>query len=163
MRIKVDGRVAVARWCGLAPTLGVEEYCYTFDANGLIFAPTSEVGAPTESVGAATINTFKLYAPLVGETLEPLRATIASSELLPTTFDFARQLASLGSPVSSIVIHDGEVDMYLASGTRVTYVLGDGQNAYTALVSARSNINLIDGSLDYVDLRFGGKVYTKRR
>ncbi|MDO8566972.1 MAG: hypothetical protein Q7R58_02365, partial [bacterium] len=62
-----------------------------------------------------------------------------------------------------IVIHDGEVDNNLASGTRITYVLGREQDAFTALVSARENFNLADGSVDYVDLRFDGKVYLKKK
>ena len=78
-------------------------------------------------------------------------------------FDFARELATLGSPTTRIAIHDGEVNDYLASGTRVTYVLGHEQDAFTALVSARENLNLSDGSLEYVDLRFDGKVYVKRK
>ena len=51
----------------------------------------------------------------------------------------------------------------LVLGTRVTYVLGDEQNAFTALTSARDDLNLADGSLEYVDLRFDGKVYLKKK
>ena len=40
---------------------------------------------------------------------------------------------------------------------------GQEEEAYTALTSARANINLVSGALDYVDLRFPGKVYTKKR
>ena len=155
LSIKVTNRTAITRWCGLAPTVGVEEYCYVFDANGVIFAAAAST---TE-----TINPFKLYAPLAASTSEPLGATISNAEDLPATFDFARQLGTLGSPASSVVIHDGEVSDYLYSGTRVTYVLGNEQNAFTALVSARDTFNLTDGSLIYVDLRFDGKVYLKKK
>jgi|SRR3989344_3029371 len=153
--IKVDYRVPVARWCGLSPTAGVDEYCYVFDSSGVIF---SIVSTTTQ-----TINTFRLYAPLVGENLEPLRATVLHTEKLPAIFDFARQLSTFGSPVTSIIIRDGEVDDILKSGTRLTYVLGREQDAFTALVSARDNLNLSDGSVDYIDLRFDGKVYLKKK
>ena len=155
LTIKIDERAAIARWCGLAHTEGVEEYCYFFDAKGYVFAPAATT--------TQAINPFGLYAPLVGETLEPLGATIANANKLPSTFDFARQLGTLGSPVERIVIRDDEVDQHLASGTRVTYVLDDEQNAFTALVSARDSLNLADGSLEYVDLRFGGKMYVKKK
>lgn len=148
-------RAAVARWCGLAPTPDVEEYCYVFDANGFVFAASATT---TE-----TLNPFALYAPLEGETLEPLRATLAHAERIPTIFDFARQLGARGSPVARVVIRGDEVDAALLSGTRVTYVLGNEQNAFAALVSADENFNLADGSVDYVDLRFDGKVYVKRK
>lgn len=158
LSIKPSERVAIAKWCGLAPTPlggahGSDEYCYVFDANGYIFAPYAS--------STPTINTFTLYAPLSSTTEEPLRAILANVYQLPATFDFARQLGAFGSPVARIVIRGDEVDQFLASGTRVTYVLGDEQNAYTALVSAKDQLNLADGSLEYVDLRFDGKVYSK--
>lgn len=158
LSIKPSERVAIAKWCGLSPTPpggdhGSDEYCYVFDANGYVFAPASASSTP--------INAFTLYAPLASNTEEPLRATLANVYQLPATFDFARQLGAFGSPVDRIVIRGDEVDQMLASGTRVTYVLGDEQNAYTALVSAKDDLNLADGSLEYVDLRFDGKVYSK--
>lgn len=153
--IKISIRTPVARWCGLAPTPDADEYCYVFDANGYIF----EAAASTTQA----VNSFMVYAPLVGGTEEPLRATIANSEALPHVFDLARQLGTLGSPVARVVIREDEVDDILASGTRITYVLGREQEAYTALVSAQPNLNLSDGSIDYVDLRFGGKVYLKKK
>jgi hypothetical protein len=164
LSIKVSDRVPIARWCGLAPTIGVDAYCYVFDASGFIFA------AATTS--AQTINSFTLYAPLEGETLgrsptgerqEPLRANIAHANNLPALFDFARQLDTFGSSVTHIILHNDEVNDYLTSGTRVTYLLGNEQNAFTALVSARDNFNLADGSVDYIDLRFDGKMYLKRK
>jgi len=152
--ITATTRAPLARWCGLAPTSGVEEYCYVFDASGYIFAPYA---SSTE-----TINAFRVYAPLVDDTLEPLRATLSHIEALPATFDFARQLDTLGTLVTHLVFRNDEVDTYLTSGTRITYVIGSEQQAFTALTSAKENMNLSDGSIEYVDLRFDGKVYLKR-
>jgi len=95
--------------------------------------------------------------------VESIGMTLPNAMAFPSAFNFARQLSSFGSPVSSIVFRADEVDEYLASGTRVTYLLGDEQNAFTALASARDNFNLADGSIQYVDLRFGGKVYVKKK
>jgi len=182
LSIKVDMRVPVGRWCGVSrfdlnassSRSNLNADCYVFDADGFIYALSAST---TE-----TLNPFVLYAPLdsargeppVVSEVEPLRATIANADELPSAFDFARQLATFGSPVTTIAIHDGEVDMYLSSGlpstksdlvlgTRVTHVLGDEQNAFTALTSAKEKFNLADGSVDYVDLRFDGRVYLKRR
>lgn len=153
--IKTNDRTPIARWCGLAPADGVEEYCYVFDSIGYIFA--------TASSSTQAVNSFTLYTALVGETLEPFRATIADAEKLPRTFDLARQLNTLGSQVTRVVVRTDEVDDYLASGTRITYVLGHEQAAFTALISSRDNFNLADGSVDYIDLRFDGKVYLKNK
>lgn len=153
--IKVDYRVPIARWCGLSPTAGSDEYCYVFDSSGVIFSAFSTT--------TQTINTFKLYAPLADGTLEPLRATILHTEKLPAVFDFVRQLSTMGSPAVSVVIHGDEVDSLLENGTRVTYVLGNERNAFTALVSAGERLDLSSGSVDYIDLRFDGKVYLKKK
>lgn len=158
--IKTTDRAPIARWCGLAPTVGVDEYCYVFDASGVLYAASSIEGASS----TPTINSFRLYAPLEGNTLEPLRATLAHAKLLPGVFDLARQLTNFGTSVTSIVINaNEEVTDYLTSGTYITYVLGHEQNAFTALVSAKDNFNLADGSIEYIDLRFDGKVYLKKK
>lgn len=158
LSVRTDPRTSVAHWCGtiLESTSTVSRAnCYVFDSSGFIFAPTA--------TSTETINPISVYAPLQSGVGEPLRATIANADKLSASFDFARQLGTLGSPVSIIVFHEGEVDQYLLSGTRISYVLGNEQNAYTALHSARTSLNLSDGSLLYVDLRFDGKVYLKRK
>lgn len=166
LSIRINNRVPIARWCGLSPTPaevatssasahGSVEYCYVFDASGFIFAPYA--------TSTETINAARLYASLSGDTLEPLRATVVHANDLPPVFDFARLLGTFGSPVTSIVLRGDEVDAHLKSGTRITYVLGNEQNAFTALKSAQQNMNLADGSVEYVDLRFSGKVYVKKK
>jgi hypothetical protein len=161
LSIRVDMRTPIARWCGTSldatssPRSNLGTDCYVFDASGFIFT--------SASTSTQTVNKFTVYAPLEGTTSGPLRTTIAQVEKLPAAFDLARQLGTFGSPVFSIVFRDDEVDMYLESNTRVTYVLGNEQHAFTALTSARANLNVSDGSLIYVDLRFDGKVYLKRK
>lgn len=160
LSVRTDPRTAVAHWCGtvfggVSTSTESQSTCYVFDSSGFIFAHTA--------TSTETINPISVYASLQGDVVEPLRATIASADKLSASFDFARQLGTLGSSVSTIVFHEGEVDQYLLSGTRISYVLGNEQNAYTALRSARATLNLSDGSLLYVDLRFDGKVYLKRK
>lgn len=151
-------RVPAARWCGLSKTPeAVPEYCYFFDASGFIFASADT--APSTS----PLHPFTIYGKLAGDTEEPLRATLADAHLLPAIFDFARQLSVLGGTVTSITIRGDEVDCGLASGTRITYVRGEEEQAFAALTSAKNNLNLSDGSIDYADLRFEGKVYVKRK
>ena len=171
--IRPSERVPIARWCASTSSTSSGQAnspqvasssntCYVFDAGGYVFAVVSTT--------TQTINTFVLYAPLTGDTLEPLpagrqalRATIAHANKIPTVFDFARKLGTLGSPATQVVIREDEVDTYLTSGTRITHILGRENDAFTALVSARDNLNLADGSIEYVDLRFEGRVYLKRK
>ena len=165
LTLRVSKRTAAGRWCGAIytpPPVDVEftPYCYFFDPSGFIY-----VAAPPEVI-EGTLNPFRVYAPLVGNTqeppvvngVEPLRATIARAHQLPDTFNFARQFSA-----QAVVIRGDEVDIILDSGTRVTYVLGREEDANSALWSAHANLNLVNGSIDYIDLRFPGKVYVKRQ
>jgi len=151
LSINVAYRVPVARWCGSTfATSSPSGDCYLFDANGFIFSTTSAM---------TPINSFRIFEPINNS---PIGSTLPNALAFPAAFNFARQLTTFGSPVSSIVFRTDEVDDYLASGTRVTYVLGDEQDAFTALASARANFNLADGSGQYVDLRFDGKINVKK-
>lgn len=159
LTIKIDNRIPVARWCGsdaekdLRSNL-VASGCYLFDVKGYIFA--------TAATTTQTINPFVVYESLENAN-RIIGVTLPNAQEFPSAFDFARQIGTFGGKVSSIVFTNGEVNQYLASGTRITYVMGNEQNAFTALVSAKSNLNLTDGSIEYVDLRFDGKVYVKKK
>lgn len=159
LSVKVDYRVPVARWCGgpenlsFGTTTQAAAICYDFDASGFLYVPGASDSAP--------LNTFTVYEALMGTTT-PVGAVLPHATQFPDAFDFARNLINFGSSVRTVVFRGDEVDDYLASGTRVTYVLGGEQDAYAALVSARADLNLSDGSIAYVDLRFPGKVYLKR-
>lgn len=154
--LKMDYRIPVARWCGASPIAArfdLAEECFVFDSNGFIYASTTDT---------QLVNPFVLYEPLA-QASEPIGMTLPHADKMPATFDFARQLDTLGSPVSHVVLREDEVDDILESGTRITYVLGHERDAFTALVSARDNMNLANGSIEYVDLRFDGKVYLKKK
>ena len=170
LSVKVDYRVPIARWCGATPPALIASSteprsvagCDVFDADGFVYASTSD---------ERPLNDFLLYEPLVPDqsgrsstsTGAIIGVTLPHAAALPSVFDFARQLITFGSPVTAVVLREDEVDDYLASGTRITYVLGNEENAFTALASARADFNLADGSLEYVDLRFPGKMYLKKR
>ncbi|HQT83202.1 MAG TPA: hypothetical protein PLW99_03575 [Candidatus Paceibacterota bacterium] len=162
LSIRVDERVPIARWCGAPPdsssapatsTPAVAD-CYLFDASGFVYATSTSDVRP--------VNSFILYEGSATSS-EPVGETLPDAAKLPAAFDFARQLAPFGSPATSVVITNDEVRDYLASGTYLTYVLGDEQHAYAALSSAQADFNLADGSVDYLDLRFDGKVYLKKK
>lgn len=169
--IKVDYRTPVARWCGVPPDASSSDAslaavvmatasstsatsCYLFDASGFVYATTTS---------SASVNNFAVYESL-SQTGDPVGTVLPNAGMLPSAFDFARQLSAFGTTVVAVVFNDNnEVDDYLASGTRIMYVLGSEQDAYTALLSAKADTNLADGSIDYVDLRFPGKVYLKKK
>jgi len=161
LSIKINDRVPVARWCGerfdlnaTSSRSNLNADCYLFDASGFVYATTSGAIQP--------VNSFIVYESPAHES-EPIGSTLPHAVKFPAAFDFARQLDTFGSPVSSVVFREDEVDDFLSSGTRITYVLGHERNAFTALMSAREGFNLADGSVEYVDLRFDGKMYLKKK
>ncbi len=163
LTIRVTTRVPIARWCPeevseimgtSTPEAAPRADCYFFDDQGLLYATTTD---------AVPVNSFSVHAPLpTGETT-PRGQTLPQAEQLPSVFNFAREIAQFGSLVQTVSIEEQEVALKLESGTRVRYVLGQEEQAFSALVSAKQNLNLRDGSLEYIDLRFEGKVYLKRR
>lgn len=167
LSIKIDSRAPIARWCGNPPSQPLlatstpksVEKCYLFDASGFVYATTS-MEAPMRS-----FIVYESLTPSEGQASSTsiIGMTLPNAEKFPDAFDFARQLSLLGSPVVSIVFHDGEIDQHLENGVRVSYVMGNEQNAFNALASARANFNSSDNSLEYIDLRFPGKVYLKRK
>ncbi len=178
--IKITERVPVARWCGVAYT-SVASQCYLFDPDGYLYATSSEQFTTATSSAAtsteanatetdAPLNSFVVFAPVVStagaapaDGSVPLGDSVSNASQLPAAFDFAREVALLGSPVVAVAFRADEVDDYLASGTYLTYVLGSEHDAYAALISAEGDYNLADGSLLYLDLRFPGKIYLKKK
>ncbi len=190
LSIKVDDRTPVARWCGSSSattspastplseaSLTASGDCYLFDASGFLYATATEPFSPAGPASSSsppepnpdqTLTPFVLFDALPNASSGPVGETLRDADRIPAIFDFARQVGSLGPAVKTIVIRGDEADFFLTapaqglSGPRITYLLGDEQNALNALVSAKGQLNLSDPTLEYVDLRFSGKIYFKR-
>lgn len=163
LTIRVTTRVPIARWCpeevlavgsSSTPEALAHTNCYFFDDQGLLYGTTTDTDP---------VNSFVVQVPLPQGQATPRGQTLPEAERLPSVFNLAREVAQFGSLVRSVSISQPEVGLVLESGTRLRYLLGQEQQAFTALVSAKQSLNLADGSLEYVDLRFEGKVYLKRR
>ena len=158
-------REAAITWCGASypPVQEVAsstqpETCYSADAQGIIFAPLSDAVASSSDA-------LRVYDPLSGgmsSTASPLGQTIAQASYIPNALQFVKAIKSLGVPIVSLVIRGDEADLYAQSGTRITYVLGQEEVTAQTAESAFPSLNLNDGSLEYVDLRFAGKAYFKK-
>lgn len=163
--LKTSERVSAFWWCGTPGNLSaLEGSCYEADVEGLVFSPAVEVSAQMASTSAPS-DTLRVYADL--DTAEagdsyPLRARVLGAEKLPDILRFARAIKSLGIPIASVAIRGDEADLFVPPSTRITYVVGHEQAAAKSAEAAFKSLNLVDGSLIYVDLRFDGKVYLKR-
>ncbi len=156
--VKGTPRAEILRWCGTLETPVTP--CYQTDAQGFVFAQA--LAGDHE----ATSSILSLYAPLTPApegTTPPVGSTIAAHEALPALIQFIKTIRGLGVDVVSVVIRGDEADLYTRAGTRITYVLGREQQAAGLAASGFSSLNLNDGSLLYVDLRFDSKLFFKKK
>ena len=129
--------------------------CYDTDAQGDVYALDN--GAPSD--------TLRIYDSLASTSIastSPLGEDISEANMIPNALQFVKVIKGLGVSVVALVIRGDEADLYAQSGTRVTYVLGTEEATAHVAESAFPDLNLNDGSLDYVDLRFAGKLYFKK-
>jgi hypothetical protein len=141
-------------WCGESPD-ALDLACWQADADGMIFA-SADPGAPAD---------LKVFAAVTASSQDPfpIRAKVGRSDALPITLQAVKALRGLGADVASLAFRDDEVDLRTRAGTRITYVLGREDAALTLAQSGLKDLNLNDGSVEYVDLRFENKLFVKRR
>jgi hypothetical protein len=161
LTISGSERTAAFYWCGSSP----EEFtadvsaCYESDIDGLIFAEAPVGDAST------TDAMLRIYAPLdAGSSTSPypLRYTVEGASYLPQLLSFEKEIQALGAPVLAIAIRDDEATLIITPTTVVKYVLGHEAAALELAKATFPTLDLLGGSIEYVDLRFEGKVYVKR-
>lgn len=152
-------RASVVWWCGVSAGQPAGK-CYEADAQGLIFKEVVFQG------DVASSSMLSLYAPLQTEveaTSSYVGNTIKDHASLPSLLQFVKAMRTLGANVVSVSLRGDEADLYTYAGTRITYVIGREKQAADLASSAFSTLNLNDGSLLYVDLRFESKVFFKKQ
>lgn len=159
LRLEGRPRVAAFHWCGSPESLAAEDAtCYEADAEGLIFVP-----APSDASSTPMLHVYAELDTASSTGAEPiLKARVKGAEHLPDILRFVRSLGSLGVSAASIAIRGDEADIFVAPATRITYVVGHEKEAEKSAKAALPKLNLKDGSIIYVDLRFDGKIYLKR-
>lgn len=153
-------RMSAFVWC--APILPVTDdsdlfSCYDVDAQGLIFKENFDQNTAT--------STLHIFAGLEGDSLRiegsPVGMRVAHAEVVPPALLFVKTMKQLGIPVESVTLRGDEADLRVGS-TRITYVLGKEAEAAQLAVSVLPQLNLTDGSVEYLDLRFVTKAYIKK-
>ena len=154
----VSERIPHALWCGEnRPEGDLTVQCYFMDADGYIY---TEAPAFTGDVY------LRFYGPLTsGEPIGQLYLPSSRFQEFQTLF---ADLGGKGVQVAEFVlVGEGSYEMYLEDGTKVLF--SDGQSLariFDNLLSVLSSKELQDRellNLEYIDLRFGNKVYFKER
>lgn len=155
LSVTVFPRVAAFTWCGAA--IEFPQPCFLADSEGLLF---EEAASSTESL-------LTFYAPLEDgvNTEHPLRGRVAGAmEKTPSVFQFIRTIGELGLSANAVVLRGDEADIYLrGTDTRITYVLGDEQGASALVAITLKNLSVPIESFEYIDVRFHGKAYFKKK
>ena len=125
------------------------------------------MGTTTATSSQPTATTLRLYAEIDSASStasSPLRSRMKDLSELPSILTFVKELKSLNLVPVSLAVRGDEADLFLPSKTRLTYVIGDEESALAlaSTLTTYSGVNMFDGSILYVDLRFPGKVYLKR-
>lgn len=161
LHLKGTGRQTAFYWCGeSADSFSVSSAsCYEADADGLVFA-RAEALAPDATSSSPML---RIYAPLEGGgTTYPLKGKVTGAGSLANLLKFITAVKKLGVPVLSTSLQGDEAELFVTPQTRIKYVLGNEEEAARNAQAAFPTLNLLDGSIEYVDLRFSGKIYLKR-
>jgi len=170
--VSLTEREAKYTWCGTevqgvgipqgSQTLEIpKEKCYFLDENGYIF-------------DEAPYFSGEVYFKFYGTTGQPLGSYFLKDKFKQLT-SFKDILVNIGlKPVSLSVTKDGDVEIFLSRGSSATTlpkiifkIDADFQNVAENLEAALTTEPLKTefknkySSLQYIDLRFGNKVYTK--
>jgi hypothetical protein len=163
LEIRTTARASAFIWCGTSiDTPNADGSCYNADIEGLLFkiADPSEVGT-----ASSTSNHVRVFSGLdrdVAGGQSPVRAHVTYASAIPESLKFVTSVQQLGVPVSALALRGDEADLWLQGPTRITYVLGHEKDAAELAASALPGLSLTNGSIEYVDLRFPGKVYIKK-
>jgi hypothetical protein len=167
LSVSLTEREAKYTWCGnVFPEFGrstseSSEKCYFLDENGYIF-------------DEAPYFSGEVYFKFYGTTEQPLGSYFLKDKFKQLT-SFKDILVDIGlKPVSLYVTKDGDVEIFLSRGASSTTlpkiifkIDADFQNVAENLEAALTTEPLKTEfknkyfSLQYIDLRFGNKVYTK--
>lgn len=175
LRLKGVPRTSAFVWCG--QSAAAPESCYEADAEGFVYGPlpTPDAGLAINTLAKQTVpeepaapstSQLLIYAPLGQETQDdgtPIRAHVIGASRIPDALRFVKAMSLMNVSIVSVEIRGDEADLYTPQGTRITYILGNEEQAAALAASSFPTLNVPSGSLVYVDLRFDGKVYIKRR
>jgi hypothetical protein len=135
-------------WCGRILTEAAE--CYYFDKTGFLFAP------------ASFYDGYRIwYAPLVREE-EVLGNIVFQERVVEKVNAMLEELSQKNVIISSLSLRTpDEVDLFIPRGGRITYILGEEAHVLQVLPPILEE-KLPEKEFEYIDLRFGRKVYFKR-
>jgi cell division septal protein FtsQ len=151
IRVTALGRTEAFVWCGEAYSAATSTTgCYSSDAEGFLYQ-------------TADVPPLPVYAALAASSTPGIGAQIGNAGAILGMLQFDRAAATLGARVVALELNGDEANLYTSGGTRITYVAGQESAAAALAAASFRTLDLNSGSIEYVDLRFSGKVYYKNK
>ncbi len=148
--VNVDERSAYAMWC----TESEPHACYVFDEGGLIFANIDRAGKPEMP--------YTFFGGL--QTQSPI-GSVFLADKLPGVRDLLQRMREARFiPVNLHVLDEQDYTIDLTTGFTIKASFGQDIDTIVhnlELVSVSPAIRGKEAELDYIDLRFGNRVYYK--
>lgn len=155
--LSATARQSAFLWCGTPEAVGSADSCFEADGKGLVFVASGSEASTT------ALHVFAELDSASSTAVYPLGAHVVGTDDIPAILRLTRAIQALGTSLRSVSIRGDEADLMTEGGTRITYVIGNESAASKDAAAAFPSLNLVDGSIEYIDLRFPGKVYLKRR
>lgn len=159
VKIEVDERQPFALWCPPAEPsaqAGASGSCYQMDEGGFIFAEASGIATTTEYIFEGGLATSSMP---IGQTFVPAR--------LPGVLALLRSLGQASFEARGAVVeNDQDFSIPLVRGFTLKASFGEDAGTLIKnleLVLSSDSLKGKEDQLEYVDLRFGNKVYYKLR
>jgi hypothetical protein len=159
--VDVVSRVKKYVWCGDG-VVAVQEtsLCYFMDDTGYVFKEAGSAAVFANDPSIVRIETKLTNSSKSGT---PLGETAVAADSMPALSDFVTKVSALLAPVRAIIIRADEVDVVLSTDTRLTYIVEQEEKAFKLLTASAVKIQKDLRDLEYVDARFDGKIYLKRK
>lgn len=146
--VNVDERSAYATWCA---TTGA---CFVFDEGGLIFAGTERAGKPEMQ--------YTFFGGIDEST--PVGSVFLPEKLSGVRDLFQRMREARFTPIKMHVLDEQDYTIELTNGFTIKASFGQDIDTIVhnlELVSVSPALRGKEADLEYIDLRFGNRVYYK--
>jgi hypothetical protein len=183
LQIIISERQQQALWCAGSPDGFAEatsssdldrDKCYFLDDNGLIFsgAPSFSGNAYFKYYGGISIGTSPAGSLPTDSASSgtPIGQTyLSTSTVFQDVSDFVQSIGQTSiTPVSILAGDNGDFTMYLSTGGKIYFnqseplsKTADNLKALLQTLSESSSTSILN--IDYIDLRFGDKLYYKMK
>lgn len=161
MLVTIEEREPFARWCLPAQAGAEDQRCYFMDEGGFIYA---SVGEFDESVPQMTPSTAYVFSGSIASSTDPIGQSFVRAHL-PGLLSLLKFLGQASfTPLGAHVENDQDILVRLKEGFVLKASFGADANTLVKNFELVLSSDVLQGKqdiLEYVDLRFGNRVYYK--